>query len=61
VRGGYSIFMFAPPTRMYIPSMRQTTPTFGNFTYSPNTVSQSPDGYPNYTLRSVWSIHGLEI
>ena len=53
LRGGYSIFGFNVPTFTYEAQMRQNNPTFAGLQYSPNGAAWSPDGVPNYYLRSV--------
>jgi hypothetical protein len=52
-RGGYSLFGFPIPLRTFNARMRSNAPTNARFTYDVNNSAQSPDGLPNYGLRSV--------
>ncbi len=53
LRGGYSIFGFPESLRSALVNMRSGAPFFATYTISPNSASSSPDGLPNYLLRSV--------
>lgn len=56
VRGGYSLFTFPFPLRNFNASTRSNPPFNAMFTQSFTSAAQSPDGRPNYTLRSVPTI-----
>jgi len=56
VRGGYSIFAYPESIRLVDSSMRANVPTTGQISNDPNLAAQSPDGRPNYLLRSVPTI-----
>lgn len=53
LRGGYSIFGYPESLRSALVNMRGGAPFFATYTISPNSASDSPDGLPNYLLRSV--------
>ncbi|MGH9719436.1 MAG: carboxypeptidase regulatory-like domain-containing protein [Bryobacteraceae bacterium] len=53
LRGGYALYGFPVPLRTFNARMRQNAPTNARFTQSYTSSAQSPDGLPNYTLRSV--------
>jgi hypothetical protein len=53
VRGGYSIFAYPESLRLFAGNTQNTLPGQGNISYDPNAAEQSPDGLPNYWLRSV--------
>jgi len=53
LRGGYSLFGMPIPLRTFNARMRSNAPTNGRFSISVNNAAQSPDGLPNYGLRSV--------
>jgi hypothetical protein len=53
LRGGYALYGFPIPLRTFNARMRQNAPTNARFSYSVNNSAQSPDGLPNYGLRSV--------
>jgi len=53
LRGGYAIYGFPLPTRTFEARMRVNPPINARFEYMLNASNQSPDGLPNYHLRSV--------
>jgi hypothetical protein len=53
VRGGYAIYAFPESIRLYTGDTRAIVPTTAVFENNPNAAQQSPDGLPNYLLRSV--------
>jgi hypothetical protein len=53
VRGGYSIFAYPESLRLFAGNTQNTLPGQGNISFNPNAAEQSPDGLPNYWLRSV--------
>ncbi|HWQ52048.1 MAG TPA: TonB-dependent receptor [Bryobacteraceae bacterium] len=53
IRGGYSIFAYPESLRLLQGNAANTLPTRGTVTYNPNLAELSPDGLPNYWLRSV--------
>jgi hypothetical protein len=53
VRGGYRISYFAPVVQQWTADMRYETPFEAQFQTQLNNAAQSPDGIPNYNLRSV--------
>lgn len=56
VRGGYASYGFPIPLRTFNARMRSNAPTNRLFFRDINDASQSPDGLPNYGLRSVQTI-----
>jgi hypothetical protein len=56
LRGGYALFGFPIPLRTFNARMRSNAPTNARFTQSITSAAQSPDGLPNYGLRSVPTI-----
>jgi hypothetical protein len=52
LRGGYSLFGFPIPLRTFNARMRQNAPMNARFQQNFNSSAQSPDGLPNYFLRS---------
>lgn len=56
VRGGYSIFAYSESLRLLVGNSYSTLPTRGAVQYNPNDAALSPDGLPNYWLRSVPSV-----
>ncbi|MEK7408654.1 MAG: TonB-dependent receptor [Acidobacteriota bacterium] len=56
LRGGYSIFAYPESLRLYNGYMEWTVPSTGYLAYNPNSAELSPDGLPNYLLRSVPTI-----
>lgn len=53
LRGGYALYGFPIPLRTFNARMRSNAPTNARFTQSSTAAAQSPDGLPNYSLRSV--------
>lgn len=53
LRGGYSLFVYPPPLRNFNASTRSNPPFNANFSRSSTSAAQSPDGLPNYAMRSV--------
>jgi hypothetical protein len=53
LRGGYSLFAFPEQIRAATGDLRAIVPTTAIFENNPNSATQSPDGLPNYLLRSV--------
>jgi hypothetical protein len=53
LRGGYSLFAFPEQLRAATGDLRAIVPTTATFENNPNSATQSPDGLPNYLLRSV--------
>ncbi|MGH9719511.1 MAG: TonB-dependent receptor [Bryobacteraceae bacterium] len=53
VRGGYSLFAFPEQVRAATGDLRAIVPTTAVFDNNLNAANQSPDGLPNYLLRSV--------
>jgi hypothetical protein len=53
IRGGYSIFAYPESLRLFAGNTQNTIPGRGAISYNPNAAEQSPDGLPNYLLRSV--------
>ena len=56
LRGGYALYTFPNPLRNFNARTRSNPPFNANFTVSFTSAAQSPDGLPNYTLRSVPTI-----
>ena len=56
VRGGYSIFAYPESLRLFAGNTQNTIPGRGLISYNPNAAELSPDGLPNYLLRSVPTI-----
>ncbi len=56
IRGGYSIFAYPESLRLFAGNTQNTLPGQGNVSNDPNAAEQSPDGLPNYLLRSVPTI-----
>lgn len=56
IRGGYSIFAYPESLRLFAGNTQNTIPGRGNVSNNPNAAEQSPDGLPNYLLRSVPTI-----
>lgn len=52
LRGGYGLYAFTESLRLYTGNLRDIPPTNAIFDVNPNSASQSPDGLPNYLLRS---------
>ena len=53
LRGGYSEYGFPIPLRTYNARMRRDPPTFAAYSVTSTSATDSPDGLPNYALRSV--------
>jgi hypothetical protein len=53
IRGGYSIFAFPESLRLFGGQIANAMPALGTIQYNPNAAELSPDGLPNYLLRSV--------
>jgi len=53
IRGGYSIFAYPESLRLFAGNTQNTLPGQGNVSNNPNAAEQSPDGLPNYLLRSI--------
>ena len=53
LRGGYRVSSYPQPTTSWLPSQNGTQLTNGSFPYSVTNTTLSPDGLPNYGLRSV--------
>jgi len=53
LRGGYAIYAFPEQLRAITCETRAIVPTTATFANDPNSPQQSPDGLPNYLLRSV--------
>ena len=53
LRGGYGIYGYATYTRTFTRYMRTNPPMFSSRSISYTSATQSPDGLPNYALRSV--------
>lgn len=53
IRGGYAIFAFPESLRLYNGTMAQNAPGQAILQYNPTAAQTSPDGLPNYLLRSV--------
>ena len=53
IRGGFGLYDYAPPLRNFDASTRSNPPFNAAFTTSYTSAASSPDGLPNYALRSV--------
>lgn len=53
LRGGYGLYISAVPMRTLLAQFSGLPPFRADFSYNPNTASQSPDGIANYLLRNV--------
>jgi hypothetical protein len=53
LRGGYGIYISAVPMRTLLAQFSGLPPFRVDFTDNPNSANQSPDGIPNYLLRTV--------
>ncbi len=56
LRGGYAIFAYPESLRLFQANTRAAIPTQGNVSNNLNAAEQSPDGFPNYLLRSAPAI-----
>jgi hypothetical protein len=52
VRGGYGLYISALPMRTLLAQFSSSEPFKANFSYNPNSASQSPDGISNWLLRN---------
>jgi Carboxypeptidase regulatory-like domain/TonB dependent receptor len=52
-RGGYGYYIFPPPLRNLFQPFGNTPPFVANYNFNLNAAAQSPDGIPNYLLRTV--------
>jgi hypothetical protein len=52
LRGGYSIFAYTESMRLFQGLTAASVPSIGTIQNNPNLAEQSPDGLPNYMLRS---------
>jgi hypothetical protein len=53
IRGGLGFFDYSPPLRNFDASTRSNPPFNANFSTSYTAAASSPDGLPNYSLRSL--------
>ena len=53
LRGGYGLYRFQLALRTFAGAMRSSPPMQANFQVNLNAAAQTPDGLPNYLLRSV--------
>jgi hypothetical protein len=51
-RTGFSLFVYPPPLRNFNAAIRSNPPFQATFTKSFTSAAQSPDGLPNYAMRS---------
>ncbi len=58
IRGGYSLFGFPVPLRSFNVRMGRNPPLTATIAYNISSAAQSPDGLPNYGLRSTPMIIG---
>jgi hypothetical protein len=56
LRGGYRISHFTIPLRVWTAGERSNAPFFARLTSAKDTAALSPDGVPNYSMRSVPTI-----
>ena len=56
IRGGYGIYIYPPPPRNFYADTRFNPPFTAGFTQNYTSAAQSPDGLPNYLLRSSPSV-----
>ncbi|MBM3726435.1 MAG: TonB-dependent receptor [Acidobacteria bacterium] len=52
VRGGYSLFAYPESLRLFSGQIANSMPSLGTIMNNPNAAEQSPDGLPNFLLRS---------
>ena len=52
IRGGYGLYISNTPMRTLLVPFFNLAPFRANFSYNPNSAAQSPDGIPNYLLRT---------
>ena len=53
IRGGYALFAFPESLRLYNATMAQNAPGQAVLEFNPTNAQTSPDGLPNFLLRSV--------
>ena len=56
IRGGYGLYISNVPMRTLLVPFFNLAPFRANFSYNPNAAAQSPDGTPNYLLRTTPTI-----
>ncbi|NOT62389.1 MAG: hypothetical protein HOP19_19450, partial [Acidobacteria bacterium] len=56
IRGGYGLYISNTPMRTLLQPFFNLPPFRATFTYNPNAAAQSPDGIPNYLLRTPQTI-----
>lgn len=56
IRGGYGMYISAVPMRTLLAQFSGLAPFRVNYSYSPNTAAQSPDGISNYLVRNTPTI-----
>jgi hypothetical protein len=56
LRGGYALYGFPIPLRTFNAQMRRNPPTFAAYSRTLNSAVESPDGLPNWGLRSAPTI-----
>jgi hypothetical protein len=57
VRGGYRVSYFTILLNTWAQTLRLQPPFAASFAYQPNNAAQSPDGIPNYLLRTVPKVY----
>ena len=57
IRGGYGLYISAVPMRTLLAQFSGLPPFRLDYTYNPNSANQSPDGIPNYLLRTAPQIY----
>ncbi len=57
LRGGYGLYRFQLALRTFASAMRSSPPMQANFQVNLNAAAQTPDGLPNYLLRSVPTVY----
>jgi hypothetical protein len=53
IRGGYGLYLSAVPMRTLLAQFSSLAPFRATYTYNPNAAAQSPDGIPNYQIRTL--------
>ncbi len=56
LRTGYGLYVYPPPLRNFNAPLRSNPPFQATFSTSFTSAAQSPDGLPNYAMRSVPSV-----
>lgn len=56
LRGGFGVYLYPPAVRNLYFETRSSVPYASNFSYDLTSASQSPDGLPNYLVRSPQTI-----